>query len=118
MISSATTATSRILKRGFSSSPASNKIWQVYLSGEIHSDWRDVIANGIKTKSLPVHLTSPNTSHEDSDDCGAIILGMEEKRTNWDKLGGNMNNIRTKTLIKDADLVVVRFGEKYRQWNA
>ena len=63
-------------------------------------------------------LSSPNTSHEDSDDCGAIILGMEEKRQNWDKIGANMNNIRTKTLIKEADIVVVRFGERYRQWNA
>ena len=49
---------------------------------------------------------------------GAYILGMEEKRPNWDKIGANMNSIRTTTLIKDADLVVVRFGEKYRQWNA
>ena len=49
---------------------------------------------------------------------GAIILGMEEKRPNWDKIGANMNDVRTKKLIKDADVVVVRFGEKYRQWNA
>ncbi len=51
-------------------------------------------------------------------DLGAIILGMEEKRTNWDKIGANMNSVRTRALIKDADVVVVRFGEKYRQWNA
>lgn len=112
------TSTNRILKRCFSSSLPVNKTWQVYLSGEIHSDWREVIAKGIQKKNLPVNLTSPNTSHEDSDDCGAVILGMEEKRTNWDKIGANMNNIRTKTLIADADVVVVRFGEKYRQWNA
>lgn len=86
--------------------------------GEIHSDWREQIAEGVKNKNLPVTLTSPNTSHEDSDDCGAIILGMEEERHNWDKIGANMNNIRTKTLIQEADVVVVRFGEKYRQWNA
>lgn len=97
---------------------SSGKIWKVYLSGEIHSDWREVIAEGVKAKNLPVTLSSPNTSHEDSDDCGAIILGMEEERRNWDKIGANMNNVRTKTLIKDADIVVVRFGEKYRQWNA
>jgi YtoQ family protein len=96
----------------------SEKIWKVYLSGEIHSDWREVIADGVSKKNLPVFLTSPNTSHEDSDDCGAIILGMEEGRPNWDKLGGNMNGIRTKTLLSEADIVVVRFGEKYRQWNA
>ena len=89
--------------------------WKVYLSGEIHSDWREVIAEGVESKGLPVLLTSPNTSHEDSDDCAAIILGMEEKRPNWDRLGATMNSIRTKTLLEDADVVVVRFGEKYRQ---
>eukprot|EP00978_Attheya_sp_CCMP212_P026673 scaffold88245_cov46-Attheya_sp.AAC.1 len=89
-----------------------------HCKGEIHSDWREVIANGVKEKNLPVSLSSPNTSHEDSDDCGAIILGMEEKRPNWDQISAKMNNVRTKTLIKEADVVVVRFGEKYRQWNA
>ena len=77
-----------------------------------------MIAQGILEKKLPVTLTSPNTSHEDSDDCGAIILGMEEKRVNWDMIGARMNSIRTLTLLRNADVVVVRFGEKYRQWNA
>ena len=94
------------------------RVWDVYLSGEIHSDWREKIADGVKRLNLPVSLSSPNTSHEDSDDCGAIILGMEEKRQNWDKLGANVNLIRTRTLLEDADIVVCRFGEKYRQWNA
>ncbi len=78
-------------RRLFASTAASaEKVWQVYLSGEIHSDWREVVARGIESKQLPVQLVSPNTSHEDSDDCGAIILGMEEKRTNWDKIGAGM----------------------------
>jgi YtoQ family protein len=94
------------------------KIWKVYLAGEIHSDWREVIAKGIADKNLPVSLTYPNTSHEDSDDCGAIILGMQEERPNWDMIGAKMNAIRTKTLLTESDVVVVRFGEKYRQWNA
>jgi len=92
--------------------------WNVYLSGEIHSDWRERIAQGVSEKQLPVTLTSPNTSHEDSDDCGAIILGMQEERPNWDSIGARMNAIRTKTLLEEADVVVIRFGEKYRQWNA
>lgn len=29
-----------------------------------------------------------------------------------------MNAIRTQSLLKAADIVVVRFGEQYRQWNA
>ena len=101
-----------------SATSSSEKIWNVYLSGEIHSDWREVIAKGVADKGLPVSLTSPNTSHEDSDDCGAIILGMQQERPNWDKIGATMNAIRTKTLLQDSDIVVVRFGEKYRQWNA
>lgn len=68
----------------------SEKVWKVYLSGEIHSDWREVIANGISEKKLPVSITSPNTSHEDSDDCGATILGMEQERPNWDKIGKSL----------------------------
>uniref|UniRef100_A0A7S3NPL3 YtoQ family protein n=1 Tax=Aureoumbra lagunensis TaxID=44058 RepID=A0A7S3NPL3_9STRA len=96
----------------------STREWRVYLSGEIHSNWRETIAQGVKDRKLPVILTSANTSHEDSDDCGAIILGDEEKRPNYDNKGAKMNLIRTKTLISEADIVVVRFGEKYRQWNA
>jgi hypothetical protein len=89
MLRSIAASSTRRLASTTASSPA-EKVWQVYLSGEIHSDWRDVIAKGVESKRLPVHLSSPNTSHEDSDDCGAIILGMEEKRTNWDKIGAGM----------------------------
>ena len=89
-----------------------------FVAGEIHSNWRDVIAEGVTDHSLPVRLHSPNTSHEDSDDCGAYILGMQQERPNWDRLGASMNAVRTCTLLKEADIVVVRFGEKYRQWNA
>jgi YtoQ family protein len=88
------------------------------VKGEIHSDWREVIDRGVKERSLPVVLTSPNLSHEDSDDCGAIILGMQDERPNWDRIGATMNQVRTQTLLKQADVVVVRFGDKYRQWNA
>ena len=95
-----------------------SRTWKVYLSGEIHSDWREVIGDGVAQRDLPVTIDAPNTSHEDSDDCGAIILGMQEERPNWDRIGATMNSLRTRTLIDEADLVVVRFGEKYRQWNA
>jgi YtoQ family protein len=64
-----------------------------------------------------IHLTSPNTVHTDSDDCGAYILGMVDDRTVWDGLGARMNQIRNQTLLQQADIVVVKFGEKYRQWN-
>jgi YtoQ family protein len=96
----------------------STKIWQVYLSGEIHSDWRERIIDGAKAKNLAIEFASPNTDHDSSDMCGVNILGAEEKAFWQDRLGANINSIRTTTLLKDADAVVVRFGPKYKQWNA
>ena len=29
-----------------------------------------------------------------------------------------VNSIRTKTLLENCDIAVVRFGDKYKQWNA
>ena len=94
------------------------KTWNVYLSGEIHSDWREKIKNKIKEKNLPVHCTAPVTNHSASDECGVAILGKEEKDFWTDHKGAKVNAIRTRTHIEDADMVVVKFGEKYRQWNA
>lgn len=92
--------------------------WRVYLSGEIHSDWRDRIAAGIASHDLPIELTAPNTDHASSDDCGVRILGAEDSEFWKDHKGARVNAIRTRTLIEKADVVVVRFGDKYRQWNA
>ncbi len=92
--------------------------WTVYLSGEIHSDWREEIAAGVKAADLPVKLSSPVTQHEASDDCGVAILGPEADKFWHDNKGAKINAIRTGTLIGRADIVVVRFGEKYKQWNA
>ena len=94
------------------------KIWKVYLSGEIHSDWREQIANGVAEAGLPVVLNAPVTVHEDSDDCGVAVLGSEDTAFWHDHKGALLNSVRTGTLIADADVVVVRFGEKYKQWNA
>lgn len=89
--------------------------WKVYLSGEIHTDWRDRIAAGVREKELPVELLSPVTDHAASDDVGAAILGSEEQPFWHDHKGAGINAIRTQNLIREADLVVVRFGDKYRQ---
>ena len=94
------------------------KQWSVYLAGEIHSDWRERIASGSLQAQLPVSFCGPVTDHQASDDCGVEILGAEEKPFWKDRKGAQINAIRTRTLIRDADLVVVRFGDKYRQWNA
>lgn len=93
-------------------------IWRVYLSGEIHTDWRDVIEAGAKAADLPVAFSAPVTDHAASDDCGVAILGTEEKKFWHDRKGAGVNALRTRTLIAGADIVVVRFGEKYKQWNA
>jgi YtoQ family protein len=92
--------------------------WQIYLSGEIHSDWREQIKNGCSAKSLPVDLVAPVTNHDASDDCGVEILGQEDNDFWKDHKGAQVNAIRTRTLIEKSDIVVVKFGEKYRQWNA
>ena len=95
-----------------------DRIWNVYLSGEIHSDWRDQIEGGARKAELPVRFTGPITDHATSDECGVDILGPEHDAFWKDHKGAKLNAIRTRTLISDADVVVVRFGEKYKQWNA
>ena len=92
--------------------------WNVYLSGEIHSDWRQRIADGVREAGLPVELLAPVTDHAASDDVGASILGEEQDQFWRDHKGAGVNAVRTRTLLQRADVVVVRFGDKYRQWNA
>ena len=92
--------------------------WDVYLSGEIHSDWRERIAEGVREAGLPVELLSPVTDHGASDDVGVDILGPEQESFWKDHKGAGVNAVRTQTLLRRADVVVVRFGDKYRQWNA
>ncbi len=94
------------------------KQWVVYLSGEIHSDWRERIQSGAQAANLNVLFVAPVTDHAKSDDCGVAILGAEENSFWHDQKGARMNAIRTRTLIESADIVVVHFGDKYRQWNA
>ena len=90
----------------------------VYLSGEIHSTWRDEIIRLCKKESLEIKFSAPVTNHEASDNCGVEILGEEEKNMWKDRKGANINSIRTKKSIQDSDVVIVKFGEKYKQWNA
>ena len=92
--------------------------WRVYLSGEIHTDWRDQIEAKTFEAALPVSFSSPVTNHAFSDDCGVEILGPEPDKFWHDHKGAQINAIRTHTLIEKADVVIVRFGDKYKQWNA
>lgn len=89
---------------------------KVYLAGEIHTDWRERIKAG--AEGLDVEFSEPVTDHAASDDCGVAILGPEPDPFWHDHKGAKLNAIRTRKAIAEADVVVVRFGEKYKQWNA
>ena len=91
--------------------------WTVYLSGEIHTDWRQQLENGCKAQDLPVAFTSAVTDHQASDAAGDV-LGAEQSNFWRDHKSAKVNAIRTKTLIESCDVAVVRFGDKYKQWNA
>jgi len=92
--------------------------FKIYLSGEIHSDWREKITQGVKDKDLDIKITTPVTNHEASDDCGDKILGTETEPFWKDHKAARINSIRIRKSIEDADLIVVRFGNQYKQWNA
>ena len=94
------------------------RLWNVYLSGEIHSDWRTEIETLCKEKKIPVRLFGPETDHEKSDGCGEKILGAETNSFWKDHKAAKINAIRTRSLIQNSDVIIVRFGDKYRQWNA
>ena len=90
----------------------------VYLAGEIHNNWRQQIADGVAAAQLDVTLTGPVTDHGASDDCGVAIIGDEPNDFWKDHKGAKINAIRTRTMLQQADVVVVKFGDQYKQWNA
>ena len=89
----------------------------VYLSGEIHTDWREEIQRGAEAAGLDIVFTAPVTDHAASDAAGDH-LGKPENGFWRDHQSSKVNAIRTRTMIEQADLVVVRFGDQYKQWNA
>ncbi len=91
--------------------------WTVYLSGEIHSDWREKIMQGAKAQGLNIDFTSAVTNHEASDAAGDV-LGQDDNAFWRDHKSSKVNAIRTKTLIQKCDIAIIRFGDKYKQWNA
>lgn len=91
--------------------------WNVYLSGEIHTDWREQIIAGCQALNLPVTFSSAVTDHEASDAAGDFL--GEESNSFWrDHKSAKVNALRIKTLIESCDVAVIRFGDKYKQWNA
>lgn len=90
--------------------------YTIYLSGEIHSSWRDEIKEGCKEASLDITFLSALDDHEASDAAGDI-LGEEDKSFWRDHKSAKINTLRTKTMMQRADIVIIRFGTKYKQWN-
>ena len=92
--------------------------WKVYLSGEIHTPWRIEVRSLADKADLNIDFLEPETDHSLSDDMGAMILGEENNKFWHDHKGAKLNAIRTRKNIQDSDIVVVKFGDKYKQWNA
>ena len=91
--------------------------WIVYLSGEIHTDWREQIMQNAQAAELPITFTSAVTDHDASDAAGDV-LGKPENNFWRAHQSAKVNAIRTKTQIEQCDVAIIRFGDKYKQWNA
>ena len=91
--------------------------WKVYLSGEIHSNWRQQLIDGASVNNLPIAFTSAVTDHEASDAAGDL-LGAEQDAFWRDHKSSKVNAIRTKTHLQACDIAIIRFGDKFKQWNA
>ena len=91
--------------------------WTVYLSGEIHTDWRQKIMQGAKDHGLAIKFTSAVTENEASDAAGDV-LGKDDNGFWRDHKSSKVNAIRTKNMIQNCDIAIIRFGDKYKQWNA
>ena len=96
----------------------SNNNINIFLSGEIHSEWRIDIIKEAKINNLPINFFFPETNHSNSDDCGVSILGTEENKFWHDYKGASINAIKNSILIKKSDIIIIKFGDKYKQWNA
>jgi YtoQ family protein len=91
--------------------------WKIYLSGEIHTDWREQIIEGTQQQQLPVSFSTPVTNHGASDAAGDV-LGKPQDDYWRDHQSASINAIRTQTHIRHCDIAVIRFGSEYKQWNA
>ncbi len=90
----------------------------IYLSGEIHTDWREQIKQGILENKLDIEILTPITDHDSSDNVGSKILGIEQNNFWKDHKSAKINALRSNSYISRADIVIIKFGDKYRQWNA
>lgn len=89
----------------------------IYLAGEIHSPWREQLRELVGRQNVPVRFVGPLDEHDRSDDVGEDILGKQPNARFRDLAGAGVNTLRTRVLMRRADMAVAFFGDKYRQWN-
>lgn len=89
----------------------------IYLAGEIHNPWREQLRDLIEERNLPVRFVGPQEEHDRSDLVGEDILGEQPSQRYRDLMGAGVNTLRTRVLMRRADLAVAYFGDQYKQWN-
>lgn len=89
----------------------------IYLAGEVHSAWRAELKKLVEAKNVSVRFVGPLDEHDRSDDIGELIVGKQPNARYRDLAGAGVNTLRTRVLMRKADLMVANFGDKYRQWN-
>ncbi len=89
----------------------------IYLAGEIHSDWRVALRAELERRDLPVEFVGPQEVHDRSDSVGEDVLGEQPGNRYRDLVGAGINTLRTRVLMRRADVVVAYFGERFKQWN-
>ena len=89
----------------------------IYLAGEIHGPWRKQLRELVEEKKLPVRFVGPQEEHDRSDSVGEDILGEQPSARYRDLMGAGANMLRSRVMIRKADLAVAYFSDKYRQWN-
>jgi YtoQ family protein len=89
----------------------------IYAAGEIHSAWRTELREGLQRRGVRAAVVGPQEVHDRSDSVGEDILGEQPGARYRDLMGARVNTLRTRILLRQADLVVAFFGPKYRQWN-
>ena len=73
-------------------------MWNIYLSGEIHTDWREQIISRCEALKLPVNFSSAITDHAASDAAGDHLA--DTATSFWrDNQSAKVNAIRTKMLL-------------------
>ena len=89
----------------------------IYLAGEVHSSWRQQLRDLVATRGVKASFVGPQEEHDRSDSVGEDIVGPQPTPRFRDLVGAGANTLRTRVLMRRADMTVAFFGDKYKQWN-